>query len=111
MKEEHRYFIDGYELKRIFVNPNAAFDTVNIDPFSSKDYVKVTGKSKDTIGSLFDRSKELSLKREQKLGHSDPQKQAYFNDYAKKRRGKRSMEERKDNLDKILKEEIQLKLK
>ena len=67
MNEEHCAFAnDGFELQRIYVNPGVGTDT-KLDPFSSKDFIRATGKTKDNIGSLFDRAKEMSLKREDKI--------------------------------------------
>ena len=111
MKEEHRYFIDGYELKRVFINPQANIgSTSKLDPMDSKSYVNLTREKRGTVGNLQDLSKELSIKREEKLG-IDPQKQAHFNRYAKIRNGRRHPLERKEKLEKILKEPIELKIK
>lgn len=82
---------DGSRWKRIAVNPQASFDT-RLDPHSAADFVRATNKP-DTIGSLWDRSKEMSLKRGDKEGGRDDVKQQYYDTYAKKRKGKRHPQE------------------
>jgi len=83
------------EWKRVFTSPRAAIDT-RIDEFSSTEYVEKTRNKQGTVGDLFDQSKELSQKREQRAGR-DKIKQKYYDDYAKKRGGRRSLEEKRDN--------------
>lgn len=103
MKEEHRAFAkDGYELKRIFINPNASIDS-KWDENSSKDFIEKTGRKRGTVGDLFDKSKELSLKREQKEG-CDPIKEKMYNDYSKKRDGATHPQQRKEKFEKKKKE-------
>lgn len=109
MSEPHIYEENGVKWLRIFTIPNSAVDSVNIDPFSKKDFMKVTNK-KDTIGAMMDRSKEMSMKREDKLGHSDPVKEKMYNDYYNKTKGSVHPQKRKEKLEK-LKEGISLKLK
>ena len=66
MKEDHVYFDkEGVEWMRIFNVPNAGVDT-EMNPFSQSDWNKRTNKHGITMGDMFDLSKELSLKREQK---------------------------------------------
>lgn len=75
--------------KRIYLSPNPAINTVNIDPFSKKDYAKWVENKKLKIGDMIDRSKELSEQREAKLGIDDPVKAKMFDKY-KKQTGKES---------------------
>jgi len=49
---------------------------------------------KETYGELQDRSKEASEKRISQNGY-DPLKQQWFDDYAKKRKGKKHIEDPK----------------
>jgi len=94
MNEEHCYSEDGQEWVRVWTLPQMSIDT-KLDPFSSKDFVKKTDKS-GTYGDLLDRSAELSEIRANKNGGVDPLKQKYFDDYAKKRGGKRHPDELKN---------------
>tara|TARA_A100001037_G_C14999453_1_gene566302 strand:- start:354 stop:701 length:348 start_codon:yes stop_codon:yes gene_type:complete len=86
IKEPHVYVDeDGLEWNRVFTVPNANIDT-EIDPFSSREFAEKTKNKSQNLGDLWDRSKELSEKREKTLGH-DPVKKKYFKDYSKKRKG------------------------
>jgi len=86
---------DGTEWNRVFTVPNTAVDT-SVDPFNSEDFVKKTGQDCGTMGELWDRSKELSEMRKEKLGH-DPVKEKYLERYSKKRHGLKHTEEIKEN--------------
>lgn len=87
MKEDHIYSENGVEFERVFSSPNASIDT-KINPFSSKDFSAKLSNKKETIGSMWDRSRELSDKRTQKEG-LDAVKEKYYENYSKKRRGKK----------------------
>lgn len=91
MNEDHVYFEDGVEFDRVFTIPQASVDT-QIDPMSSRDFVEKTGRKKGSVGDLWDASKELSSKRADKIG-KDPVQEKAFDDYSKKRRGRKSLEE------------------
>jgi len=90
------------KVKRIALKPNASIDT-NFDPFSQKDFVKVTNKQGETFGSLWDKSKEFSEKRKEKEG-IDPVKEK-FNKKREKDYGLVNMDKKKEkaaaNLKKI----------
>lgn len=108
--DEHIYIKDGIKWNRVWTKPTASTDT-KLDPFSPKDFVRATGKGKDTYGSLLDRSKEMSIQRQDKLGY-DPLKEKMYDNYSKKRGGKIDHpEKRKEKLDKIKSEGISLKFK
>jgi hypothetical protein len=77
---------DPKNWKRVWTKPQAAIDSKNIDPYSAKDFNKATNKN-GTIGDLWDRSREMSMKRADKDG-VDPVEEKWFDNYAKKRRGK-----------------------
>lgn len=81
MKEIGSFF-PGKEWQRVYTAPNVSVDS-NINPYSSKDFVEKTRNKKETIGDLFDRSKELSEKR----GgiSSDPVLKNYFKSYEKEK--------------------------
>ena len=109
VNDVHEYVKDGLKWDRIFTIPNAAVDT-QLDPFNSNDFVKKTGKGSDTYGALLDRSQEMSIKRQDKLGY-DPVKEKMFADYSKKRKGTEHPLKRKERLAKLQSEGISLKLK
>src|SRR4051812_24300437 len=73
---------NGVKWKRALSKPYAAIDT-QIDPYSAKDFVKVTSKGGGVVGDLWDRSAELSAKRADKEGQ-DPVRAKFYKDYAKK---------------------------
>ncbi len=77
--------VDGIKWRRIFTKPQASFDT-KCDPYSAKDFSKATNKP-GTVGDLHDRSKEMSIKRAEKEGGTDPVRERYFADYTRRRRG------------------------
>lgn len=77
---------DQPDWKRVFTIPQASLNT-KIDPNSSADFVKKLEGKKETIGSMWDRSAELSAQRAEKHGGVDPVKQQYFKNYSKTRRG------------------------
>ncbi len=92
----------GVKWRRVFTRPQASIDT-HVDPFSSRDFIKATAK-KGNVGDLFDRSKELSLKRAEKEG-SDPLRQAHFDAYSKRRHGKKHPEQQREESVKTLKKQ------
>ncbi len=94
-------FIDptGHIWKRVTTKPGMNIDT-RVDPYSSKDFIKATSK-KDCVGSMWDRSKELSLKRADKDG-IDKVKQAYYTDYSKRRHGAKHRGQRREETTKKL---------
>lgn len=76
--------IDGESWRREIAIPQVAIDT-KIDAFSQKEFREKTyAKKGETLGSMWDRSAELSEQRAAKLGAEDPVKQKYFKDYRKK---------------------------
>ena len=86
--DEPHIYIDekGVEWGRIFTVPNVGIDT-RTDPFSKDDYTRSTDK-KGNLGDLYDRAKEDSQKRKDKMGY-DPVQKKWFDDYSKERRGKK----------------------
>lgn len=72
--------------RRVWSNPQAAFDSRPVDPHSARDFSRVTNK-KGTVGELWDRSAEMSAKRADKEG-VDPIKSSFYKDYARKHPGK-----------------------
>ena len=88
MKAEHIYVDDkDVEGKRVFINPNVSFDT-QPDIFSPTEMARSVDNKQESYGELLDRSKEASQKRKDKMGY-DPIQTQWYDDYAKKRKGKR----------------------
>lgn len=79
--------------KRTWYKPLASIDT-RCDPHSAKDFVKVTNRAGD-VGSLWDRSREMSIKRKEKDG-IDSVKEHYYQDYSAKRHGKKHPEQQRE---------------
>ena len=95
MNEEHVYIDEeGVEWNRVYFAPNSSIDS-NIDPFSQRQFTESTGAKKGTVGDMLDYSAEMSQRRAEKTGGTDPVKQKYFDDYAKKRNGQRHIAEKK----------------
>lgn len=93
VNDKHEYYEDGLKWNRVFTVPQVGIDT-SLDAFSSeKDFVEKTKNKKDSVGALWDRSRELSEKREKAYG-KDPVKQKYFKDWSNKRKGKKHPKDR-----------------
>lgn len=79
---------DGTEIgqwRRLYSSPQLSIDT-DFDPRNKEEFIRRGEKYKD-LGSLMDKSRELSEKREQKDGR-DSVKDKFFEDYKKTRNGK-----------------------
>ncbi len=98
MNDEHS-FVDekGILWNRIYTNPQAAIST-KVDPFSQAAFVEKSKNMKGSVGDLWRASQEASEARAEKTGKPDEVKQAYFDNYSKKTKGKKSMHEAKENL-------------
>lgn len=82
--------------KRVFVNPNVAFQT-KIDPHDIKQMVRKTDSLKGSnVGELWDMAAEASEKRG---GENDPIRKKAELDYAKQRKGKKYRGGSKANTD------------
>lgn len=97
MSEEHVYFEDGVEWKRVFVTPQFNMGETKIDPFSSKEFVDKTGNMKGTYGDMLDFAEEQSQIRAEKMGE-DPVKRAYF-DKHEKRTGKKHWKDKPEKIE------------
>lgn len=93
MNAEHKYSEGDVEYERIFIAPTASVDN-RIDPFDKRGFVSKTASKRGSVGDLFDMSKELSIKREEKAGR-DSVKENYYKNYADKRRGSQHPDVRK----------------
>lgn len=85
MNDKHEYSEGGVQWKRVWTKPRMGVDTVKIDPFSSKDFVKATNKP-GKIGDLWERSAEMSQRRIDKDG-KDHIKEKHYADYRKTHKG------------------------
>lgn len=98
MEEEKKYCGENGdemdEWKRIYHIPNASIDT-KADPFNANSFVEKTKDKKGTYGDLLDHSKELSEKRAELRDGKDPVKEKYFEEYSKKRRGAKHLDQMK----------------
>jgi len=105
MNDVHEYFGEnGGEdcWQRVFTVPTAGIDT-NLDPYSKNDFMRNTEGKKETLGSLWERSQELSEKRKDDQG-SDPVKDKFYDNYSKERNGQIHPEKKKADLKKSLSE-------
>jgi len=87
MTEPHVYSENGVTFNRVFTIPQGAFDT-RINPESSKDFVNKMGRKTCKLGDMLDESKIASERREKLMG-KDPVKEKYFQEYSRKRKGKK----------------------
>lgn len=85
MNDEHVYFDeDGVQWKRVLTPPQVNAERIaTINPFDTQKAAEITGRRKGTIGDLWDTSRELSQRREEKIGAEDPIKRKYFDKYKK----------------------------
>lgn len=84
MNDEHVYFEDGVEWKRVYTKPHASVQAVSkLDPFNKRGFIDKTGNMKGTIGDMMGLSEEMSAKRAEKTGHEDPVKRKFFDNYEK----------------------------
>ena len=86
MNDKHVYSEEGVEWKRVFLSPNASIDS-SIDPFNKQQYIDATYSKKGTVGDMMDLSAELSSKRAEKEGGTDPVKEKFYENYSKERGG------------------------
>jgi|APGre2960657505_1045072.scaffolds.fasta_scaffold447047_1 predicted nucleic acid-binding Zn ribbon protein len=86
VNDKHEYIdSDGLKYERVFTAPTMSVDTSGSS--NEKDFARKTASKKDSIGDLWDRSKEESQKREKVFG-KDPVKEKYLSDYSATRKGK-----------------------
>lgn len=86
--DNHEYIDkDGLKWNRIFTAPQLNTDGTLKGDCSESQFSEYTKKQKGTIGDLWDRSKELSEKREKIYG-KDPVKTKFLKDWSSKRKGR-----------------------
>ena len=66
MNDTKEHIKENIKWNREYFVPLTAIDT-KCDPYNPKDFIKVTNK-KDTLGGIWDRSRDLGLKRKDKDG-------------------------------------------
>ncbi len=111
MNSTHIYSENGVQWRRVFTVANAAVDSVKINAFSSKDFARYTNK-KGKLGEIIDASKEMSLKRKDKIGANfDPVEAKRFENFSKLRKGKKCSQEKKQLLEKVVKSSKLFELK
>jgi len=87
--DKHEYIDEkGVKWDRVFTAPELNTEGSLKTDCTAQQFSEYVGKRKGTIGDLFDRSKELSEKRQKVLG-KDPLKEKYYKNWSKKRKGKR----------------------
>jgi hypothetical protein len=86
ISEDHTYSEEGLEFNRIFTIPNMSVDA-DSDPFSAEQFRQKTKAMKGSMGDMWDYSKELSDKRKESHGGTDPIRQKAEKEYSKKRKG------------------------
>ena len=86
VSEDHTYSEDGVEFDRVFTVPNMSVDAA-ADPFSAEQFRQKTKNMKGTMGDMWDYSKELSDKRKEAMGGTDPIRKKAEKEYSKKRKG------------------------
>lgn len=85
--DKHEYSENGLKWERVFTLPQVNTQEKLNENSTEKDFARVTGSQKGSVGDLWDRSKELSDKRKKIYGE-DKVKKKYFEDWSKKRKGK-----------------------
>ena len=88
INDKHEYIEDGIKWNRVFTTPQINTEEKLNANSTEKDFARVTGKRKGTVGDIYDASRELSEKRAKIYG-KDPVKQKYFKDWSLKRNGKK----------------------
>lgn len=103
MNDTKRYVDEqGVEWKRQFTVPQFAIDSITrINPFSKADFDQRADKH-CSVGDMMNLSSELSARREEKEG-VDSVKQAFYDDYSKKRNGVQHAQQAREEVAKKLK--------
>mgnify|MGYP003634096200 FL=1 len=82
MNDVHEYFEEDKKWQRLFTKPYASVDGV-LSNVSQSQFLEKTSKMKGTVGDMLDYSAELSEKRSEANGGTDPLKKKHFADYKK----------------------------
>lgn len=93
---DEKIFIDENNLEWIRVYLASELNTVgSTDPWSHSDFMDKTASKKGTVGDMMKHSEELSQMRKDQMGR-DPLKEKYYENYSKKRGGKKHYKEIKE---------------
>ena len=88
MTEDHVYIDEnGLSWDRVFTPANFVVDGT-LNPMSQNDFMHQTYDKNYTFGDLQDKSQEAAQRRKDKYGY-DPVQKKWFEDYSKKRKGKK----------------------
>ena len=94
--DKHEYIDNnGTKWNRVYTVPQMGIDTKMDASTDSKGFSEKTKNKRGSLGDLFDQSKELSEARKKMYG-KDPVKKKYWDDWSKKRKGKKHPEMFKD---------------
>lgn len=92
INDDHNYIdSNGVKWNRIFTIPELNVNDRLNEYSTEKEFSSYTKKRKGTIGDLWDKSRELSEKREKIFG-KDPVKETYKKNWSKKRKNRRYLE-------------------
>tara|TARA_R100001015_G_C4540353_1_gene104528 strand:+ start:222 stop:587 length:366 start_codon:yes stop_codon:yes gene_type:complete len=89
MKQDH-VFIDehGVEWQRVWSVPQASIDT-QVDHNDKNAWMRKMENKRLTVGDMEAQGEQLSQKRAKENGGVDPLRRKYFDDWSKKRKGKK----------------------
>lgn len=94
--DKHEYVDEtGLKWNRIYTVPQMGIDTKMNADTTSREFSEKTKNKRGNLGDLMDQSKELSEARKKMYG-KDPVKKKYWEDWSKKRKGKKHPEMFKD---------------
>jgi len=94
--DKHEYIDEsGTKWNRIYTVPQMGVDTKMDANTSAREFSDKTKNKRGSLGDMFDQSKELSEARKKMYG-KDPVKKKYWEDWSKKRKGKKHPEMFKD---------------
>jgi len=86
--DDHIYIDkNGLKWSRVFTAPEINTQGQLKSTSSQKEFAEFTKNKKDSMGDMWDRSRELSDKRKKIYG-KDPVREQYYKDWSKKRKGK-----------------------
>jgi len=88
VNDTHEYVENGIKWIRIFTVPEINTNVKLKAESTAKDFAEYTKNQKGTLGDLWDRSAELSSKREKIYG-KDPVKEKFSKEASKRRKNKK----------------------
>lgn len=86
MNDKKEYIKNGIKWIREYIIPQTSIDQ-KWDALNSKDFVNKSRNKKGTVNDLFEKSAELSEKREKIMGR-DEKKKLWYDNWQRRRRGK-----------------------